>query len=507
MDALYDIGLSRQSCAEDAMPSGLAEVLDAFHLQRIAYCYWKSSRRLPAVLAGEGDIDLLVARGDLHCAQAVLVDRDFKLFPSVADRDHPAALSFLGYDERSGRLIHIHLHSQLIVGERLLRNYRIPWEEVLLSRAVFHPTLPIRILEPTSEAVLLVVRACLELGRLDPMTLSVWQATVGKFALDRAELATRIDRAALRAHTAELSTDELAELLADSFYDERPLESQVRLRRRVRKHCSAYRSYNAVEARMRSAWRSVLWVAGALNKRVLHTPRPWNRRTPGGGWLVAIIGVDGSGKSTSVATMRAWLGAKVDVMPLYFGTGDGRPSLFLWPLKLAMPLMMRALGSKPSCASHGKISGRPPGLLYSLLLMVWAVAVAIDKRTKLTAARRATSRGLVVITDRFPQNQTLGFNDGPLLARLTTVPRWLRRFEGAAYDLAHRLPPDLVIKLVVTPETAARREPNMDPVVIRERIAVLQRLDFPGARVVCVDAEQPLAEVIRAVKHEIWRLI
>ena len=47
----------------------------------------------------------------------------------------------------------------------------------------------------------------------------------------------------------------------------------------------------------------------------------------------------------------------------------------------------------------------------------------------------------------------------------------------------------------------------MDPMVIRERIAALQQLDFPGARVVCVDAEQPLAEVIRAVKHEIWRLI
>ena len=58
-------------------------------------------------------------------------ERDFKLFPSVADRDHPATLSFLGYDERGGQLIHIHLHFLLIVGERLLKNYRIPWEEVL----------------------------------------------------------------------------------------------------------------------------------------------------------------------------------------------------------------------------------------------------------------------------------------------------------------------------------------------------------------------------------------
>ena len=146
------------------------------------------------MLAGEGDVDLLVARSDLHRVQLILAERDFKFFPSVADRDHPATLSFLGYDERSGRLIHIHLHSQLIVGERLLKNYRIPWEGPLLSRAILHPTLPVRILEPTSEAVLLVVRACLELRRLDLMTLWVWQATMRKFALDRAELAARVDR-------------------------------------------------------------------------------------------------------------------------------------------------------------------------------------------------------------------------------------------------------------------------------------------------------------------------
>jgi thymidylate kinase len=396
---------------------------------------------------------------------------------------------------------------QLIIGERLLKNYRIPWEEMLLTRAILHPTLPIRILDPTSEAVLLVVRACLELRRLDPMTLCVWQATTRKFALDRAELAALVDRTTLRDLAAELLSDDLAELVAEAFYDERPLETQIRLRRRIRNHCAAYRSYNAVEARMRSAWRALLWVAGSLNKRVLHAPRPWNRRAPGGGCMVAMLGVDGSGKSTSVATMRAWLGSKVDVVPIYFGTGDGRPSMLLRPFKLTMPLMRRVIRSKPSVASHGKISGPAPGLLYSLLLMVWAVAVAVDKRKKLVAARRGTNRGLIVLTDRYPQNQILGFNDGPLLTRLTVVPHWLRRFEGAAYALARRLPPDLVIKLVVTPETAARREPEMDPAIIRERIAALQRLELPGARVVCVDAEQPLADVIRSVKREIWRLI
>jgi thymidylate kinase len=507
MDALYDTGVIRRSCAEDAMPPGLVEVFNEFHRQRVSYCYWKSSRRIEEVLSGAGDVDLLVARVDQHRAQLILSELDFKHFPSVADREHPATMNFLGYDERSGQLIHIHLHFQLIVGERLVKNYRIPWEDALLTRAVLHPTLPMRILDPVSEAVLLVVRACLEVGRLDLITLCVWQTTTRKFALDRSELAARLDRSAVRDLATELLSAELAELVEDALYSEQPLETRTRLRRRVQRHFAAYRGYNSVEARMRSIGRALLWVAGILNKHALHAPRPWNRRAPGGGCMVAMIGVDGSGKSTSVAMMRAWLGAKVDVVPIYFGTGDGRPSLLLWPLKLTMPLLRRVLRSKPRVASHGKLSGPAPGPLYSLLLMVWAAAVALDKRKKLAAAQRGANRGLIVLADRYPQSQIIGFNDGPLLSRLTRVPYWLRRFEDAPYRLARRLPPDLVIKLVVTPETAARREPTMDPAVIQQRVAALQRLELPGARVVCIDAEQPLPEVVRAVKREVWRLI
>jgi thymidylate kinase len=458
-------------------------------------------------LTGEGDLDLLIAREDQHRAEAILLERGLKLFPCVADRDHPAILSFLGYDEPSGRITHLHLHFRLVVGNSLLKNYRLPWEEIILARAIAHPILPIRMLDPVSEALLLMVRSCLELRRSDPITLWNWRATRHKFALDREELAARVDRMMFRNRATELMSDVLADMLTDAIYGEPTLEDQRRLRRRIQKHFAAYRTYNAFEGRLRSAGRVILWAAGSLNKRFLHVPRPWSRRAPGGGCVAAVIGVDGSGKTTVVAAIRAWLSQEIDVVPIYFGTGAGRPSLVLWPFKAMVPLIPRLLKTKPKGSSHGKISGRAPGVLYSVLLMVWATVVAVEKRIKLLAARRGANRGLVVLTDRYPQNEILGFNEGPLLTRLTRVPLWLRRFEATAYALAHRLPPDLVIKLEVTPETAARREPDMDPAVIRERIAAIPRLAFPGARVVSVSAEQPLADVIHAVKHEVWRLL
>jgi thymidylate kinase len=485
----------------------LLMVLGDFHRQTISYCYWKSSNRIRSVLAGEGDLDLLIARHDQHRAEAILLDRGFKLFPSVAMRDHPAILSYLGYDEPSGRLIHLHLHFRLIVGERLHKNYRIPWEPEILARAIPHPTLTVKVLDSASEAVLLVVRACLELRRLDPVTFRGWRTTLTRLAQDRKQLAETLDRAQLIGRASELLGDDLRAMLTDAIYDEGLLEKSGRLQPAIRKYFAPYRTYNALEARLRSAARAIHWAAGGLNKFYLHWPRPWSRRAPGGGCVVALIGIDGSGKTTVSASIRAWLSFEIDVMPVYFGTGGGRPSLLLRPFKLMVPLLTPLLRTKPRGSSHGKVSNDTPGLVYSLLLMVWAAVVAREKRTKLLATRRGASRGLVVVTDRYPQNEISGFNDGPLLTRLAWAPSWLRRWEASAYALAQSLPPDLVIKLIVTPETIARREPDMDSTVIEKRIEAIPRLAFTGAHVVSINAEQPLADVIRAVKQEIWRML
>jgi hypothetical protein len=498
------IALSR---AEIPIVDLLLALLDDFHRQNISYCYWKSSRRVHSVLTGAGDLDVLIARGDQHRAQRILLERGCKLFPSLACRDHPAVLSFLGYDEPSGRIVHFHLHFRLVVGEPLLKNYRLPWEETILTRAIPHPTLPIRMLDPASEALLLVVRACLEQRQVDPLALRNRRATKHKFALDRGELAARVDRSQLRNLAAELLDEDLAGIIADALYSQRAFEGDGRLRRRIQKHVAPYRAYNAAEARLRSSGRAFLWLAGSLNRAFLRVPRPWSRRAPGGGVVAAVLGVDGSGKTTVVAAIRAWLGAEVDVVPIYLGTGGGRPSLLLLPLKFMVPFITPLFTIKRKGASHGQSSTHAPGPLYSILLAVWATVLAMEKRGKLLVARRGANRGLVIMTDRYPQNEILDFNDGPLLPRLTRVPLWLRRFEAGAYALARRLPPDLVIKLKVTPETAARREPNMEPTVIRKRIADVERLTFPGARIVCVNAEQPLSEVIRAVKREIWNVL
>ena len=496
-----------QPPSESAISFVFLAVLEGFQKADISYCFWKSSRGIYSVLTGESDLDLLVARKDQHRCEAILLECSLKLFPSAPYRDDPAVLSFLGHDSLIGRLVHVHLHFRLISGERLLKNYRLPWENVIIARSIRHPAFPIRILDPISEAFLLVVRSCLELRRRDSVTWRHWTSTTRKFSLDRMALVSRVDDIALHELASRLMNERLATELVEAFRDKKPPEDQSALRRHVEKFLAPYRMYGAIEARLRTIVRAMHWAIGGINKKFLYLPRPWSRRAPGGGMIVAIVGVDGSGKSTAVTTIHEWLGSEIDTIPMYFGTGDGRPSLLLRPFKMMLPLIAGALKTRPKGASHGAMSHREPGFLYSVLLTVWALVVAREKRNKLVSARRGANRGLIVLTDRYPQNQTPSFNDGPLLNRVPRAPRWLRRLEASAYLLAQRLPPDLVIKLQVTPETALLREPDMDPSIVRERITTLRHLTFEARHVVTIDAEQPLPDVIRQIKSEIWDLL
>jgi hypothetical protein len=116
---------------------------------------------------------------------------------------------------------------------------------------------------------------------------------------------------------------------------------------------------------------------------------------------------------------------------------------------------------------------------------------------------------MVVIADRFPQTQIPGFTDGPRLEHWlrhrSRLLRGLAARERAAYRLADVFPPDLVVRLHVTPEVAAKRRPETTPASLTRRVAAIERLSFPpAAQVLEVDATRPLDEVVLEVKHAIW---
>ena len=119
---------------------------------------------------------------------------------------------------------------------------------------------------------------------------------------------------------------------------------------------------------------------------------------------------------------------------------------------------------------------------------------------------------MIVICDRYPQTQFMGFNDGPRLSpwleHRSRVLRALARWEHDAYRMAALQPPDLVVKLHVTPEVAAQRKPGMQRENLVRRTQAVRQLTFPHAtHVVDLDSDQPLGDVLRQIKEAIWERV
>ncbi len=487
-------------------PAPYVRLFEAFARDGVAWCGWKSPRRLPDAFAGRADLDLLIARADRHKAARILTDCGFKLAPDAPGRADAAAASFLGFDPLTGALMHVHAHFRLILGPPLSKNDRLPCEAGFLARCRELPDSGFRTLSDPDAALLLFVRAQCERSLLDPVHMRRRVAIEEKFRQDFVGLAP-LDEEALRRSAAEIFDDELAKEIARVIVEGDPLAPSAGLRRKVARALAPYRLCGGFEAPLRRAWRTTMFLFGAFNRRYLQTPRLWGRQAPGGGAVIAFVGVDGSGKSTATNNVRDWLGAEIDVIKIYFGTGDGAPSLLLAPIKFLAEAFARVVKTRPKGASHGRISDKPPGVAYSVLFALWAVAVALDKKHKLTVIQRGLRRGFVVVTDRYPQNEIEGFNEGPLLHRLPRAPAWLRRFEGAIYERARKTPPDLVLKLHVGPETVARREPEMSRPLIDRRVENVKRLRFAGAKIIDIDATAPLDQVTDAVKRAVWETI
>lgn len=481
----------------------------------IRYCHWKGNEHLGTTLTGQGDLDLLFRREDSLKVSAVFADLGFRNYPAPAWRYSSGVQDFVGFDETSGKIVHLHTYFCLVMGDPQLQEYRLPWEDDLLaSAAPAAEDIPMPVPGPEAELLVLLVRSCLKTRFRDRFFRAAFKKTLHKdYERNRVWLRERIDESKLKTLSDKWLHPDLWPQVREAVFSPVTPGGILRLRKRVAAELAKFRTYGPLESVVRARFREVAWVFGAINKRYLHRAIPWGRTAGNGGAIICILGADGSGKSTLTSEMIRWLTYKLGAIPIYMGSGDGPGSILRLPLKLLRKVIparfqrRKTRQGDPANSDKGRKTGDP--LFFRAGLLIWGVVLALEKRGKLFKARTATNRGMIVIVDRYPQAQIFGFNDGPLLQYFATSRfAWIRAVAGwelGVYRLAEQIRPDLVIKLSVTPDVAISRKPDMHCGEIVRRNKAVEALSFPAeTRVVTISADLPLAEVIQLAKKAVW---
>ncbi|CAI2440752.1 MULTISPECIES: thymidylate kinase [Serratia] len=215
--------------------------------------------------------------------------------------------------------------------------------------------------------------------------------------------------------------------------------------------------------------------------------------------LIAVIGSDGSGKSTVCEHLIEYVKHYGPAVQVHLGKQAGN----VGRAAAKLPLLGRSVGKAiESNTKKVKTKKSRIGLLPSAVIIAF-VGRRLLRFRRMLAFRR---QGYIVLTDRFPQAQIPGAYDGtvfPVDVEGSRFVRWLAARERAAFQWMAKQKPDLVLKLNVSLDVACARKPDHRKAALEKKIAVTPLLTFEGADIVDLDADRPIEEVLAAAEKAI----
>lgn len=489
------------------------KALEAFHKEEIVYCHWKSNMNLGLSVDGMTDLDMLFNTHAEERVTKALGKQGFILCKTAWFQDYPGIRDYISIDPKSGRIVHIHAHFGLIIGEKFIKSYDTDWGEIVLKNRTWDSDSNIYRSDYNDEIILLIVRECLKFSK----SMIHYLRTKNPVFLSEAKvydeyswLNERIDKTEVYKKACELLDKKSANLILEITNVGLEENSMKELNRRIRTLLKNKRRYGKIISTIyREIRYTRLIVANIFKKFDFVNGLSSRRRMPIKGVIITILGADGAGKSTVSETVTNELKKKLDTSFFYLGSGKGKSSFIRKPLKLIYehhvsrvnnsnkslnPPVEKEVQERNTKSSLRKLLGN----MYNIL---WALSLAYERKRKLRTIWRAKKRGWIIVTDRYPQTQIMDYNDGPKLGKFNFPgSSLLKKWEHNCYKLADKYKPDLVVKLFAEPKILKERRPEMSlEELINKQEGILSLTFNSDSKVIKVDSSKNLSQVLQEV--------
>lgn len=470
-----------------------------FKNEKVRFVSFKSNIHLDKGLAGETDLDILVHKKDVRGFQTAILELGFQRVVSPVWSSYPGIEDWIGFDDESGQLHHLHVHYTLLTGRKTVKHLNIPWEDMVFHHLTFDPSTQWPLPEPEVELAFLLVRLWAKesfIGRI-------------RFLFTHRFIIPKEMEYELRSllHESEIST--LVSILREETPCTIDQKEEVLLEKMKQAGDFAAIGHisRSLNRQLGNHWRTgrvSVFVTGLKNRTrltLMHictklgVPVHRQKMVAKGGVIISFIGPDGSGKSTLSREITSWLRYKIDTHMFYLGSGAGMPKMS----KMALDLYEMSTGIFIKITKKNSRINSFFRKTQKLLFL----HIARRNLHVILKARRMCLDGSIIITDRYPQIQEPGINDGPKLQNGECFG-WAAKNEMSVLEQCIDLGPDMVIRLNVSPDVARRRKPETPLITLEEKIRSIGDLMFPHADIAEIDADRPYEEVLMDIKKKIW---
>jgi thymidylate kinase len=466
--------------------------------RKIDYCHWKSNAFLARSASGENDLDLLVNRGHAQIFSEILSGLGFKESFLHKEEELPGVRNYYGYDQKTGRLVHIHAHFQLVMGSDLSKNYRLPLEKAYLETSDQGELF--RVPAPEFELLVLVIRMVLKHSTWDSILIRHGHLS----STERHELTVLSTQETLSKVESVLLllpglTRNQFDLCLQSLQPDCPYWTRIKAGEQLQKllqSCVRYPHWHDIILKLwRRVWQTI------LQRGFKYTPK---NRFANGGLFISIIGGDGAGKTTIIDELYEWLSGKFEVKKIHLGkpVWSWATTVIRGILKIGTLLRLYPFEGdvyEESFQSHG----------YPWFIR--AVCTARDRYLTYFQGRRFSSNGCLVLCDRYSLPGFMKM-DGPQCEFANMASKetnWFLNFlviKEKAYYQQIKLP-DLLIVLKVDPEIAIQRKPEETEISVRARSTEVWELDWDKVSAVTINANRSKKEILCQVKALVWEYL
>ncbi|HOO44652.1 MAG TPA: hypothetical protein PLM29_00380 [Deltaproteobacteria bacterium] len=408
---------------------------------------------------------------------------------------------FIGFDKKTTRLVHLHVHYKLILGEKHIKGHHIEREEYVLKTCIFTDTIPVP--QPEVELLLAIIRIHMKtdlseiaLNRakryLHPERPSyptaIWEELVF--------LVRRISPDAFRKVLQDLKLPVSEHLFMD--YLEKLTRSAITPHDIliIRHHI-----FHMLRPFKRISTAHYFTIKALLKLRGLHLiPSPKNKKLmPHTGSTFAIVGADGSGKSTLAKDIETWLSWKLSVRTVYFGIPKSIVITFAQNVMRVLNLAEKHLPSK-------KVKSSLRDMVHFIDAARW-IFIARRRLSLFKKSKKLASRGWVIITDRYPLPMFESMDqpmDGPRLQLQGESMPFLAALEKSTYDQIGL--PERIFVLQADFSVLRKRKDDLDEQQHIRKVEAVNTLK-PTECIIPINVNRPYEDVLMELKNEIWRLL